>query len=59
MVYDFLLKTLRNWNMWLTLFCKNWAHRTGKRYREASIPLYRFRLAISNCLIHLWAINSG
>jgi hypothetical protein len=59
MVYDFILKTLRNWTMWISLFLKNWAHRTGKRYRDASIPLYRLRLAISNCLIYLWAINSG
>ena len=30
---------------------RSWCHRTGKRYREASIPLYRLRSALSR----LWA----
>lgn len=59
LVYDFLLTLLRNWNDWVPLFLRNWAHRTGKRYREASIPLYRLRMAISNCLYFWWAQNSG
>ena len=59
LVYDFLLRTLTNWKSWVPLFLKEWAHRTGKRYRQASIPLYRFRMAISHCLFCLWAQNSG
>jgi len=48
LVYAFLLsllttalEPLRQW-----LF-RHWCHRTGKRYREASIPLYRLRSALS------------
>lgn len=59
LVYDFMLSILRNWKSWVKLFFRNWCHRTGKRYREASIPLYRLRMAISNCLYYLWAKNSG
>jgi hypothetical protein len=59
LVYDFILRTLRNWRSWVQLFFRNWCHRTGKRYREASIPLYRLRIAISNCLFTMWAQNSG
>jgi Transposase DDE domain len=59
LVYDFLLRTLTNWKAWVIGFLKRWCHRTGKRYRDASIPLYRLRLAISNCLLFLWAQNSG
>lgn len=51
LVYAFLLsllaphfETFRSW-----LF-RHFCHRTGKRYREASIPLYRLRSALS----HLW-----
>jgi hypothetical protein len=59
LVYDFILRTLRDWESWVQLFFRNWCHRTGKRYREASIPLYRLRMAISNCLFTMWAQNSG
>ena len=59
LVYDFLLSLLRNWKSLIQLFFKKWCHRTGKRYRQASIPLYRLRMAISNCLFFLWAQNSG
>ena len=59
LVYDFLLNMIRNWKSTIQLIFKRWCHRTGKRYRNASIPLYRFRLAISNCLFFLWAQNSG
>jgi len=59
LVYDFLLSLVRNWNSIIQLFLKRWCHRTGKRYRLASIPLYRLRTAISNCLFFLWAQNSG
>jgi len=59
LVYDFLLRTLTNWKSWVQLFLRQWCHRTGKRYRNASIPLYRLRMAISNCLFCMWAQNSG
>lgn len=48
LVYAFLLsllnldgQLLRNWLL------QHWCHRTGKRYREFTIPLYRLRSAIS------------
>lgn len=59
LVYDFLLQLLRNWKSAISLIFKRWCHRTGKRYRDASIPLYRLRLAISNSLFVFWAQNSG
>lgn len=59
LVYDFLLRTMANWKDWVVIFLRNWCHRTGERYRIAAIPLYRLRLAISLCLTHLWAQNSG
>lgn len=59
LVYDFLLTLLRNWKSWVPIFMQNWAHRTGKRYRDTSIPLYRLRMAIANCLFYYWALNSG
>ncbi len=59
LAYDFLLRLLNNWKSWIPLFFKRWCHRTGKRYRDASIPLYRLRMAISNCLFVFWAQNSG
>ena len=59
LVYDFMLQMLRNWKSWIPLFLKNYCHRTGKRYRDASIPLYRLRMAISICLTLMWAQNSG
>ncbi len=62
LVYDFLLQMVRNWGSITQLIFKRWCHRTGERYRLASIPLYRFRSAFSNCLFSLFfAIlqNSG
>ena len=61
LVYDFLLALLRNWSCFIQLFLTRWAHRTGNRYRMASIPIYRLRLACSNALFTLWTIaqNSG
>lgn len=59
LVYDFLLSLMRNWKGVIQIFFRRWCHRTGKRYRDASIPLYRLRLAISNCLLFLWIQNSG
>lgn len=59
LVYDFLLRMLRNWSSWVQIFLRNWCHRTGNRYREASIPIYRLRAAISICLFFYLAQNSG
>ena len=59
LIYDFLLKLLRNWEDWTTLLFKKWCHRTGNRYRNASIPIYRLRAAISVCLFFCLAQNSG
>ncbi|GAB3518298.1 hypothetical protein GCM10027442_38570 [Emticicia fontis] len=60
LVYDFLLSMLRNWSSFIPILLKNWCHRTGNRYRLASIPIYRLRLAISNCLLNLAITqNSG
>lgn len=59
LVYDFLLTIMRNWKNWVPIFLSDWAHRTGKRYRDASIPLYRLRMAIANCLLYWWIQNSG
>ena len=59
LVYDFLLSILRNWKSWIQLFFRRWCHRTGNRYRNASIPIYRLRQAIANCLFFCLAQNSG
>lgn len=59
LVYDFLLRIVANWKSWIQPFFRNWCHRTGERYRNASIPLYRLRMAISICLTVMWAQNSG
>lgn len=59
LVYDFMLQMLRNWKNWVQPFLRNYCHRTGERYRVASIPLYRLRMAISICLTLMWAQNSG
>jgi hypothetical protein len=59
LVYDFLLRLVANWKAWVQPFLRHWCHRTGERYRNASIPLYRLRMAISVCLTVMWAQNSG
>jgi len=59
LVYDFLLKLVANWKAWVMPFLRHWCHRTGERYRNTSIPLYRLRMAISICLTVMWAQNSG
>jgi hypothetical protein len=49
LVYAFLLsllapslQTLRDWLL------RHWCHRTGKRHRQVSMPLYRLRIALSS-----------
>lgn len=59
LAYDFLLRLLRNWMSTAQIIMTKWAHRTGNRYRIASIPVYRLRMAISNCLFFCLAQNSG
>lgn len=54
LVYAFMLSLLAphllDWRDWLV---RHFYHRTGKRYRDASIPLYRLRPALSR----LWAAH--
>ncbi len=51
LVYAFLLSLLALPEFLRDALLRSWCHRTGKRYRDASIPLYRFRSALSR----LWA----
>lgn len=59
LVYDFLLNFYRHRKDTCTMIMRRWCHRTGKRYQDALIPLYRIRAAISNCLNLIWFQNSG
>lgn len=59
LVYDFLLGLIRGWKAWIQGFFNNFCHRTGDRYRNASIPIYRLRIAIHWCLGELIYQNSG
>jgi len=59
LAYDFLLSQIKKGKLWVECFLQHWDHRTGNRYRQASIPIYRLRQAISICLIFIWAQNSG
>lgn len=59
LAYDFLLNIMIKWRSWVPQFFRRWCHRTGERYRNASIPLYRLRMAISTCLTVMWAQSSG
>ena len=59
LVYDFLLQLIRGWKGWIPLFFKQWCHRTGNRYRNASIPIYRLRIAIHWALGKILYLNSG
>ena len=59
LVYDFLLQILRGWKSWIAGFLRNYCHRTGNRYRNASIPIYRLRIAIHWCLGALLYQSSG
>lgn len=59
LVYDFLLQFLRTYKDVTQIIFKRWCHRTGERYRNASIPLYRLRLAIHWALFFFLAQNSG
>ena len=48
LVYAFLLSLLNpHFTLLLYQLLRGWCHRSGKRYRDASIPLYRLRSALS------------
>lgn len=54
LVYAFLLSLLDTTLQPLRQqLLRDWAHRTGKRYRVASIPLYRLRAALSRLWLAL------
>jgi hypothetical protein len=59
LIYDFLIHLVNNWGNWVQLILKRWCHRTGNRYRNASIPIYRLRVAIHNILWTKFSQNSG
>ena len=59
LVYNFLLQLIRGWAGWIQHFLRAFCHRTGDRYRRASIPVYRLRNAIQWCLGALLYQNSG
>ena len=49
LVYAFLLSLLdKELRQAISDLLRQGCHRTGKRYREASTPLYRIRLALAN-----------
>lgn len=54
LVYDFLLRMLGNWKAWTQQLFATWCHRTGNRYRNAAVPIYRLRAAISMALYALF-----
>ena len=48
LVYAFLLSLLDPaFSLLLHRLLRGWCHRSGKRYRQASVPLYRLRCALS------------
>jgi len=56
LLYGFLLSLVRvEYRPWQQALLRLGCHRTGKRYREASIPLYRIRIALAYILCQ----NSG
>lgn len=59
LVYEFLLRFLRNWRSMAHKFIQLWCPRTGKRQLEVQLPLYRFRIAIVEFLNEFVAQNSG
>jgi hypothetical protein len=67
LVYAFLLSLLEPaFALLLARLLRGWCHRSGKRYRDASIPLYRLRSALSRLWLAyspptppLFGLNSG
>ena len=59
LVYDFILRMLRGfWDSCQAILTR-WCHRTGSRYRQASIPAYRIRAAFANALCCFVFANSS
>jgi hypothetical protein len=55
LIYAFLLSLLNPaFSLLLERLLRLWCHRSGKRYRQASVPLYRLRSALSR----LWLAHS-
>ena len=54
LVFDFLMQMVRNWNGWVRMFIQKWGKRTGEKCKNAKIPLYRLRAAISKYLNKEW-----
>ena len=50
LIYEFLLQLWRNWHTAAFAIINKWCHRTDKRLDKYRLPLYRLRLAITNCL---------
>lgn len=63
LVMDFLFLLLRNFKSIMTTIMNTWCPRTGNRHRKTSMPIYRFRKAISFVLTFLFcecaSQNSG
>jgi len=67
LAYAFLIHLLKTSFAELRAFIlRNWCHRTGKRYEDVEMPLYRLRMAISRLWqdmpspgYHLPLLNSG
>ncbi len=58
LVYDFILRMLRGFWSFCQAILRKWCHRTGSRYRNASIPAYRLRAAFANALCAILYSNS-
>ena len=53
LVYAFLLSLLvAGLDPLLAWLLRHWCHRTGKRHRDVSLPLYRLRSALSRLWLH-------
>jgi hypothetical protein len=53
LVYAFLLSLLTSGlDALLASLLRHWCHRTGKRHRDVSLPLYRLRSALSRLWLH-------
>lgn len=60
LIYDFLMKLIRNWPSIIKIIINQFAHRTGNRCQNALTPIYRLRTAIQNMLWCYFAQqNSG
>ena len=51
LVYDFILRLLRCFPGVCAMLLRRFCHRTGSRYRSASIPAYRLRAALEKAIL--------